>query len=290
MKQSFTPDFKIEQFESIHELQSVLSKRSPNSVFDGKRSSHNDDFSFTGTRSYEEAERLMLTGWSEYVEEIKRSSLELKTANSSTDYIQRKMPRNAVVGYAPHIPNSILGLPESMITTDNSPKKCKVISIFYVPCACGGTSSETYKKAGIKLLALINKLELAGYRVNLRAAFKSSIEDEEGVCGTVVIKNWRQPLDLSLVSFALAHASFQRRIGFNWLETLPELRERGWRFGYGCTIEVHDSDYERCKTIYKDNGVLEKNEFYISLQLIENCDFDIKEVAKRCGMADVISL
>ncbi len=290
MKQSFTPNFKIEQFESLHELQAVLSKRSPNSVFGSTRDSHRSGSGFAGTHSYEEAESLMLTGWSEYVEEIKRSDLGLKTANSSTNYIQRKMPRNAVVGYTPHIPNSILGLPESMITTDNAPKKCKTISIFYVPCSCGSTSSETYRKAGIKLLSLINKLELAGYRVNLRAAFKSSVEDDEKVCGTVVIKNWRQPLDLSLVSFALAHASFQRRIGFNWLETLPELRERGWRNGYGCTIEVWYSDYERCKKIYEENGVLEKNEFYVSLELIKDCNFDIKEVAKRCGIADVISI
>ena len=290
MKQSFTPTFKIEQFDSIHELQATLSKRTPNSVFRSTRESHTNDYSFTGTENYGEAERLMMNGWEEYVAEIRESGLKVRNANSSTDYTSRKTPRNAVIGYAPHVPNAILGLPESMITTDNSPKKCKVISIFYVPCSTADTSTETYKKAGIALLSLINKLELGGYRVNLRASFKSSVCDNERICGTVVVKTWRQPLDLSLVSFALAHPSFQRRIGFNWLETLPKLDNNSWNCGYGRTIEVGDSNYDSCKKLYEDNGVLNKNEFYISLKLIENCGFDMKQVAEKCGIAEVISL
>lgn len=289
MKQSFTPDFKIEQFDSLHELQTVLSKRKPNSVFSGKRSSHEGSHSFTGTHSYEEAEHLMLTGWDEYVTEIKKKTADkLKNVNSSTDYVNRKLPRNSVVGYAPHIPNAILGLPESMITTDNAPKKCKVISIYYVSDSIARTTSEEYRRAGIELVSLINKLEMEGYRVNLRAAFNSAVNSSEKVVGTVVVKDWRQPLDLSLVSFALAHSSFSRRIGFNWLETLPELRESGWSCGYGSTLEVKN-DYETCKRIYEENGVLNKNEFYLSVKLFQDCNFDIKRAAKRCGIADVIS-
>lgn len=271
-----------ESFDSIAQLLTALESRPNNSVFASTRESHkvgNGDFA--GTETYEEAITLARTGWAEPLERLKEVS---RAAGIKTNVVADKnRPITGVVGYAPCVPNAIRGLPNSMIMTEHVPSKVKAVTIVYSPCDVGGASTESYIKAGVAVLGMVQQLELAGYRVRLQAEFKSSKENNEYAIVRVTLKDWRHPVDLKKLTFPLANSAMQRRIGFHWMETVPTLTEMGWNWGYGCTISKVTS-YEKQLDFYKKHGLLKENEYFITKHLCEDKRYNVDDIMATAGM------
>lgn len=278
----------IERFESISQMLHAIETRPTNSVFTGARlESKRDDYSFTRTHSYDEALNLLSCGWEEPLEKIKKGVSSNFKSNTT---LNKSRPQTGVVGYAPCVPNAIMGLPNSMIATEKTPSKVKAVTILFSMSVTGGYSQENILKAGIVILNIINDLELAGYRVRLDVEFfgagSSASSTPNRICSARVnVKDWRQPLDLKKLAFPISHPSMFRRFGFHWVETYPKLTDRAYRSGYGSSY--FKEGYANAKKIFEENGLLSKNEYLITTYLCMNKKYDKEEIIKACGLESV---
>lgn len=258
-----------EHFKNLHELMTTLEKRPNNSIMEHKYASIEESASFTGTQSYKEAEQLMAHGYTKILPEIKKGMVH---ANASTSPMQRRRVTTGVQGYAPHVPNAIQGLPNSMISTESQMQKVKAVSIVYAMAGMANVPSSEFIKCGIVVLSIVNKLELSGCRVSLQVAFKHSIVNDEIAIATVNVKSYAEHLDLQKLSFPIAHTSMFRRFGFKWLETSPDITDRGHASGYGRTIH---SDSKQLRNAIASNG-----EILIDSLIIQKNKYDADAIIK----------
>lgn len=273
--------YVVETFESIDQMLRVFNTREPNQSFKGRHMTSMDtgDADWLGTETYEDAVDLIRHGWEDPLPQLKDAA---KAAGINTNTSTNKLrPRNSVVGYAPHIPNAIMGLPESMIATERVPTKVKAVTIVYSSDCNASVSTEKFLKAGVVALKIVNDLELKGYRVRLINEFTCANCGDEVLEGRVVLKDWRQPIDLKKLAFPLAHVSMTRRFSFRQTELCPDIKSWSGSYGgaYGNTTDYDDM----VKDLRKAN-VLKENEYYINLRLIWDCNHNADEVMKRAGI------
>lgn len=234
----------VEKFDSIGQMLDTIESRPNNSIMKNCNSSIDPDYDFTLTHSYDEAVKLFRYGYTNPLKQIK-NVLDKKIAN--TQIRNRRIVSTGVVGYTPHVPNAILGLPNSMINTTVIPHKQKAVSIVYAPTGNGDISALALRKAGIALLSVINTMELNGIRVNLSICPKCSAEGDEYGIVMVKVKDYREHMDLQKLMFPVVHPSMFRRFGFKWLETCNGLTRQSWAYGYGHTIRDCDEIREVLK-------------------------------------------
>ena len=101
---------------------------------------------------------------------------------------------------------------------------------------------------------------------------------------TVDVKNWREPLDLKRVTFPLCNASWERRIGFKYLETLPNLTDYGYSFGYGTDI-MKKLSHDELHQYVVENKILDENSVYITLEDCMQNNFNIEKIMKSMWLA-----
>lgn len=260
-----------EHFKSIHEMLDVIESRQENEVMRGKRASEKGSYDFTATHSYSEAKDLFRNGWEEPLSKIKRGLSKIQN-NSS---MQRRRVATGVVGYAPHVPNAILGLPNSMILTKTQAQKTKAVSLLYDICECAYVETDEFIRSGIAFTGLVHSLELQGVRVKIRLAFFTSKYNSEYVHASVDLKHYGEHMDLKKMCFPLIHPSMFRRFGFKWLETAPNLKEQGFRHGYGSSFDYSDGSGH--KEIY-EKYIIEGNEIPIDLGTTKECEYDVNKL------------
>lgn len=254
-----------EEFESIETLLKTLDNRKQNKSMENCYSSKKNSEDFTGTESYEEAIRLFREGDKEkynLIQQDLRTSAKIKTS-----LLPKRQVKTGVVGYAPNVPNALMGLPNSMIYTEKVKMKSKVVSILYSNTEHCGTSVEKFVKSGVALLNTINALELSGYRVEVKLVFFNAICCDEKLRAFVKIKNYNEHLDLLKMAFPLANPSMFRRFGFRWLETVPCEISGSWYWAYGSPNSDED--------LSKDNII------YLTMGKIENCHYDAEKIIKN---------
>ena len=264
---------------------SVINSRKLNNVFCDKRelssqATGRSAKNFTRTDNYEEAMELISGGWNEPLEQIKKGTANNFKSNAT---LNKSRPQTGVVGYAPCVPNAIMGLPNSMIMTEKTPSKVKAVTILFSMSVTANYSQEQILKAGIVVLNIINDLELAGYRVKLDVEICGSQEGDEYCSARVNVKDWRQPLDLKKVAFPISHPSMFRRFGFRWLETYPSLTNCGYRNGYGSSH--YKEDYQNAIDTYTRNNALDKNEYFITTYLCMEENYNKEKITERCGLS-----
>lgn len=267
-----------EHFNSISEMLNVICSRPNNSVMKSQNSSKEGSKSFTGTKSWDEAMNLYQYGYTDILENVKKGTAAVTGKQSP---VNRNKIVNDVIGYAPHVPNAILGLPNSMIGMKKVPQKVKTVSIIYKSTANCDEKAETFTKAGIALLSAINMLELSGIRVNLKLCFECAKYESEYSFATVKIKDYREHLDIQKLCFPVAHPSMFRRFGFKWLETCEGMENSGWSWGYGQSLMSKD---QLPKDVKNQIG---KDEHLIFLQDVKAWKFDarkiIEEIKNKAG-------
>lgn len=268
-------EFHIETYDSAYQVVEDCKKRKiTNSSFDNMREERIRK-SWHGVGSYDEALKLMETGYQPTVEKLKKG---IKPNLSGVS--KRVSFHNDVVGYAPIVPLAIMGVPQSMMNSYMRPVKAKVINVYYYMSVNAGCSSEELMKAGQKFLGAIMELELQGYRMNIYCV-QSYYQNHDGadmMC--VKIKSANQPLDLQRVSFPLTHPAFFRVIGFDWYSKFPIGK---YRFGYGSALGAEYSTAEMQKgfeEIFGNNIVV-----FVASKIIENDETQehLKEVIENVG-------
>lgn len=264
-----------ERFESINSLLNTINNRPNNKIMKNKNDSQEDgSTSFYGTGTYKKACELLVNGWTEPLNEIKK---EVGSINySGMGYKMR--PQNAVVGYIPNVPNALRNLPQSMITINRIPQKVRAISIYYSNTANGMTPTKEFIKNGIKILQLINNLESSGVRVNLYACLYYAEKENDFAFVPVKIKDYRDKLDLQKICFPIAHPSWLRRIGFKWLETCKGLTSSRWAGGYGTAI-FEISDHEKYKKILKEQKILKDFDLFFNFYELDN--LKVEEITNK---------
>lgn len=274
----------FERFSSIDSLLRANSSRPMNKAFagSGKHSSDKKGSSFSGTASYEEAENLIATGWDEPLSKLKDFR---KSGVKTNTQAQRRIPATGIVGYAPCVPNAIIGLPNSMISTETTKQKVKAVTLVYSPCVSAGWSTDEIIESGITVLNIVNSLELQGIRVRLTVEAMSTIEDKDLSTVWVDVKDWREAIDVKKTAFPLVHPSMLRRIGFRWLETFEQVSNRSYTFGYGTPLG--NEKYEEVLKVLREAKVLEENEYYINAQLCRDCRNDMDKVMDKAGMSSL---
>ena len=259
-----------EHFKNLHELMTTLEKRPNNSIMKDKHESIIGGSGFTGTESYKEAEQLMAHGYTKILPEIKKGMVQ---ANASTSPMQRRRVTTGVQGYAPHVPNAIQGLPNSMIRTESQMQKVKAVSIVYNMTRNAGTNEREFTKCGIVILSLVNKLELSGCRVNLKIACMTTKSRNELAICTVDVKSYAEHLDLQKLTFPVAHPSMFRRFGFKWLETVPTLTEHGYSMGYGKSVGCDNSSLMDAMKL--------NDETMIDIPMIQRTNYDVDALLEK---------
>lgn len=270
-----------EYFDSIRDFVSAITTRKPRNSY--YNNSHDPEQGkrgrgFFGTESFDAAMNLLKNGWEEPLDEIKKGV----NANFKSNTVRNKnLPRTGIVGYAPCVPNAILGLPNSMISTERTPTKTKVITIVYAISVTADITAKQLRKAGVNVLNIINNLELAGYRVRLNVEFVSTMIN--GVLHTVRVnvKDWRQPLDLKKLAFPIANPSAFRRMGWRWLETSPQTVS----CDYGSSN--FKEDYENAVETYKRRNLLPQNEYLITSYLCFESNHDETKITETCGLSAI---
>jgi hypothetical protein len=222
-----------------------------------------DTVSFTGSASYEHATKIMADGYKDTLKKIVTEPVNV----THTQEVRRPRQMVGIVGYTPHVPNAIAGIPTSMITQEMQPMRQKVIKIKYSLGLMAKEDKEGFVKAGANLLSLIKSLELKGYRVALDLLKITFTPDRSEVSVfTINLKDWRQQPNPLKLTYPLTHPSFYRRHCFRHLETSPLITKYAWFEGHGAPIHAAYKTLAGQRQFVKSNGLLGENEYYIDTQ------------------------
>lgn len=271
----------FEQFDNLTKFSKAL-ERTENVVFRGQElsSKRKGRDGWSGTDTYEQAIDLFNNGWDEKVAEIKKGLVQFEKANEKNVSYQKSRPATSVVGFAPHVPNAILGLPNSMIMTERTPMKAKAVRIIYNMSMNANTDAEDILQAGLCVLKIAYSMEMKGYRVRIDVSPFTAKSGRENTSCVVCVKDWRQHIDIKKVAFPIANPAMFRRLGFRWLESTPNLTDMGFNCGYGRSFE----DAEKEKKILTDAGVLDEKDYYLNVPLAKRNSFNVDKVAKAIGI------
>lgn len=244
-------DSKVQliQYEGLPDLFSALKKPR---VSGRDNSSDSGSHSFTGTHSFEEAYDLMVKGDRESYEMVVKLK-KMTDALFRMDKSIKSKPVTSPEGYQPHVPNAIMGLPNSMFSQRKVKADKKVIDVFYNSSMNAHNDPENLAYRGAILLSAIQTLEGRGYSINLYTGDISEVNGKyEGFI--VTIKNSFQRLNAFKTSYYIVNPSFLRRISFRVSEVEEELNDCT-NEGYGSATEADDyRDYVSKHTL--DNAVI----------------------------------
>lgn len=229
-----------EYFPSIYNMLQCFQTRKNNDAMKNEFASMDtSDEEWYGTSSYEEAVKLLKCGYTDILDRIRSGTIKLSKTTSDYEISKSRIIKD-VQGIAPIVPNYLKGLPESMTYRTPIVRKIKTINIIYCPCANCGTDAETFIKAGVALLSAIRTIEKSHISVKLDCMFSDTYCHNELIVGVVRLKNYRDRLDLQKLCFPIANPAMLRRIGFKYIETAPDLQERGFSWGYGRTPSLSE--------------------------------------------------
>lgn len=273
---------RYETFKSVYEFEKTLNQRPVNKDFGETKeecsSSRKGNTSWYQTKSYEEADDLLVNGWNAKIGELK-SEIE---KFSSAIVIKRRRQQKSVVGFMPCVPNAIKGVPKAMIsyTKKERLEKLNTKHIIYSNCECAGTSGDTLLKAGLTILKMAMILDKSNVRTKIDIVPFESYADGDFIGCSVNIKEYRQPFNYSKMAYPIANPSFFRRHGFRYLETLSG-NLKNWTCGYGGRVTGRGRESEE---YYEKAGYRRDNAIYIGVGDCEKANFDPEKLMTNMGI------
>lgn len=262
-KQAKTRKVIHEHFKSLDNLLTTMETRPPkNEAFKKKENLSSQRIydegkksPWAGTNTYDEAMDVIRSGYYEPLERMKKAILK----RGKTEKNNRPKLKNDYVGFVPHVPNTLMNLPITMINKEKQVFKSKTIHLIYSFSASSVISASDMITGGINFISLVNSLEKQGYRVKVDI-ISSFTSVKTLACMTVNVKEYGQKLNLLKLTFPLVHPAMFRRIGFKWLESTPELKDVEFTMGYGTPLSylmnyntIKESDY------LKDHGIIKND-------------------------------
>jgi hypothetical protein len=276
-----------ENFKSISELLSTMEKRPMrNQAFTNKPNlaSQEDETSkkkpWSGTETYNQAMEIMKTGYKDPLEKMKKAILKIGQNEKSN----RPKLKNDFVGFIPHVPNTLMGLPITMINKEKQENKAKTIHLIYSISTASKVKPDEMVKGGINFISLVNSLEKQGYRVKID--IMSCFATTKTLSSfSVNVKEYGQKLNLLKLTFPLVHPSMLRRIAFKWLETNLELKDKDFTTAYGTPLSyLMNYDVIKESNYLKDHGIIKNdNTFFCTVYEAMKTE-DIQSLAKTIGV------
>lgn len=233
-------------FNSIKEFEGYLAngKTQPSMSYE----SHEGTRSFCKTSNYAEATNLLLYGDNQLRQKIEAMGLQKLKANLNK-YVVKRQLYTSVVGFAPHVPNYVANVPNTMINVRMKHIKQNVVTVFYNSAVSGYTEAEDIMEAVSKLCCALVRLEAQGIRVNLYAGTLGEAGRQK-VAFSVKVKSSGQPFDTLKMIYPLAHPSFNRRHKFRYVEVTEGVNSK-WSYGYGSS----ETDDSRTRQFLKEHGL-----------------------------------
>ena len=216
----------IESFKSFSELIETNDTRTSN--FGYNREIEGRDFDFN---SYEQAVSWLFN----YDKHLELFKTKLKHVdNKKTLDVKKTKNVIGVSGFQPVIPNALMGLPNSMISTQVVSKKSKIINVLIDGTYKYSTSPREVADKFSQALAYLTGLEKQGFRVRISLMFLFGNSNAGQVhVSRVLLKSENQPIDLKRMMFPLTNLGSFRLFGWDWYERLPQGEQIS---GYGSAI------------------------------------------------------
>lgn len=240
----------VKKFDSLSEYSRYL-LQPQSKLFQkyGHSASINGSRSFTGTKSYLDAENLLKFGDKENLAKLQTKMVQQRLSGSGET--QRIETFRSFVGYAPHVPSYIAGQPKTMlrkrvVRTTNS----KVLNIMYNPTVHCEITVDEKIDASLSVMNFISSIEKQGYKVNLYTII-SLKGKQETVSQIVKIKSSDDYTDLAKVVYPMVNPSFLRRHGLRFMEVTDGVTEKEFCRYYGVPM-YRQSEVE---PIWKQMGI-----------------------------------
>lgn len=226
-------DIVIYEFDDIEEYRQYINTQ-PRRF--SRRESEYGDFKFTGTKSYDEAESLLINGYHEGLKELMRCPLQVSD-NGIAELVKRHR-RYDYAGNRVSVPRMLSGKPKSMIRNVRNEVHVSVpkIEVIYKSNLPATASKNVLFAVGKALMSAIMVMEKNGVQMQLKSLFCIKDRSETEKFGaTIMLKKYSQRLNPLLVAYPLAHPSWFRRHWFRLLEVAPDLSS-SFEDNYGCTM------------------------------------------------------
>lgn len=168
------------------------------------------DSGWAGTKTMEEAIRLIREGWKEGIELVERMQRRILARYP----ISKRRVEFDVVGDVPSVARAVSGNPKNMRKPDphRSRRRPIITLISDMAATCGHEPVELINRAAA-VAAIIDHVEAAGHSVEVVAvAYSQSTKHE--IRSHVMVKESHQPVDIARLAFGLGHAAMFRRIIF----------------------------------------------------------------------------
>lgn len=225
----------FKRFENINSLVSYLENAKVSSTWRGKdeESQKTGNAGWYGYDTYEESRDKLLHGDKELQQRLRGSEkLDMNIPCTGT----RKQMCTGVVGFMPHVPNFLAGVPNNMIFVREKQVKQKTITIVYNIACMVDSSGEEVTCISARIMSAIMSVERQGYRCNLFVAASQTERYSRQRCGFVVkIKDSGQHIDTLKMALPMISPAMNRRFGFRFRETMEGLSKR-WVGSYGSSM------------------------------------------------------
>lgn len=174
---------------------------------------HRQDESFTLTRDFKAAQKLCKSGWTQGAKQLESAMNEAVNEMSFSQVIGSEYD---VVGPIPDIGAYCAGDPECMLSP-SEPMEVPVVRIIVDANMVARITHEQSMTRGAAILALCNKIEKSGRRVEIIATCTARITGSSspgiGTYG-VVVKPATGDFNLYTLAYCFVHPSYYRRHGF----------------------------------------------------------------------------
>lgn len=225
------------EFRSINEFEKFITKQPFNVAFSNKcKESIYGSKSFTETESFEEAVKLLHSGWQDKAKELTQ---KFKAVERDMAPVLKQQQVVGVAGYQPIVPLFLTGQPACMVGSRMQPVKQKVVTVVKSISYPGRVHSDKWTEQGLKALAIVKKLEQNGYRVNVDIIDGGTDSRNNGFSCRVRVKNASERLNISKLAFTLCNPSIERRLMFRFEEVYEHITY-GFTSGYGKVLSAAD--------------------------------------------------
>ena len=258
----------ITEYNSISEFVTEINALPNNRFYPYEASSQRSEReggTFYGTVSYQQATQMLIQGWDSAA---KKMATKVKMTNSISAVSRTSKPSYGVVGSQASVPRYLQGIPTNMVSRQTTYSKQKVVTITKGISYSARWTTDQILEECIKALQIIQSMENNGQRVRLNVMLASTGDNDRchHVC-KVCIKQPDERLNISKMSFALAHPSMLRRFFFKWFEVDP-FAEHYLGYAFGTPSEPNIKE-----------KAMDENEYYIP-EKIDDMDSLIAQFSK----------
>jgi hypothetical protein len=235
-------------FDSLAEMAAMIPRQPPPSA--PHQDCWHEKSGFYGV-STKEAHRLAAEGWQEGATRAALLMDKIKTARPT----RKALTRWDVAGALPSVPRYLAGNPLNMRQAQRSASSQQ--PVITIATEIGGPASvetRTFEARAVAAAAIVDRLEDAGFRVEILGGMRSS-NDNTGVREATGANNARgkraevffkvkaaqDTLDLARVAFGLGHPSATRRLCFQAMSSHPDFHPV-ISFGMGYTVPLAPLD------------------------------------------------